>query len=324
LLLSIDVLQKSMEKKFDLIDKKTVAAAKQFLRDEAYLLQCVQEVDRERVFEKLGFPSLFAYVTLRLKLSESTAYAVITVARKAAKVPALQKAVSSGVLNVSQAKRIASVIEPSNASLWIDKAATTKQKELEREVASRLPAPPLQERMRPVGGQMTEIKLVIPERLRKEIERLQEVRGCSIIEAIAFAVRESLERHDPIRKAARNLGKTTKNIALAVNATEQSLRRDQRKPRAQTEHAVVLRDEAQCAHRYPDGTRCGNRRWLHLHHKIPFSSGGPSTVDNLTTMCSAHHRIIHAASNATRYSRFASTTVATRAACRHPNFHIVM
>jgi hypothetical protein len=53
-----------MEQKYKDIDDKAVTVAKRFLREEAELVTCIQDVDKERVFEMLGFPSLFVYVRL--------------------------------------------------------------------------------------------------------------------------------------------------------------------------------------------------------------------------------------------------------------------
>ncbi len=63
---------------------------------------------------------------------------------------------------------------------------------------------------------------------------------------------------------------------------------------AATEHAVVLRDGARCTAISPGGGRCGNKRWLHLHHIQPVSLGGRNTLENITTLCSSHHQMQHA------------------------------
>jgi len=46
---------------------------------------------------------------------------------------------------------------------------------------------------------------------------------------------------------------------------------------------VTLRDESRCTALLPTGKRCDSRRYLHLHHQIPQSRGGPHTITNLTT-----------------------------------------
>ncbi len=50
---------------------------------------------------------------------------------------------------------------------------------------------------------------------------------------------------------------------------------------------VLTRDE-HC--RFPG---CHRSRWLHIHHRIPWSEGGPTNLDNLVALCGFHHRLLH-------------------------------
>src|ERR1700758_562522 len=100
------------------IDAKAMERAKRFRVCEAEILESVLEVDGVRVWETMGYASLWDYCTKRLALSESYTSAFICIARKSKTVPALKEAVTSGTLSASQAKRIVSVIEPENASEW--------------------------------------------------------------------------------------------------------------------------------------------------------------------------------------------------------------
>jgi len=38
---------------------------------------------------------------------------------------------------------------------------------------------------------------------------------------------------------------------------------------------------------------CRRTRWLHGHHIVPWSQGGPTNLDNLVSLCGFHHRLIH-------------------------------
>jgi hypothetical protein len=58
-------------------------------------------------------------------------------------------------------------------------------------------------------------------------------------------------------------------------------------------HEVNRRDGGQCTYVSPDGRRCECNRFLHFHHVKPVAYGGKNTVENLTTLCAAHHRLIH-------------------------------
>lgn len=58
-------------------------------------------------------------------------------------------------------------------------------------------------------------------------------------------------------------------------------------------HRVHLRDQGQCQHHYPSGGRCKSTRWLHKHHVIPASHGGKHSVENIISLCPAHHELAH-------------------------------
>ncbi len=62
---------------------------------------------------------------------------------------------------------------------------------------------------------------------------------------------------------------------------------------AATLHAVRLRDRNSCRAILPDGTICGSKRWLEIHHRRPVSEGGTNELSNLITYCRAHHSIQH-------------------------------
>lgn len=38
---------------------------------------------------------------------------------------------------------------------------------------------------------------------------------------------------------------------------------------------------------------CERTRWLHIHHRVPWSQGGPTNLDNLIALCGFHHRMLH-------------------------------
>lgn len=70
--------------------------------------------------------------------------------------------------------------------------------------------------------------------------------------------------------------------------------KNSRKPLpAHIEHAIQLRDQGRCQYRKLDGGICGETRFIHLHHILPLSQGGPDTVENLVTLCSLHHSEVH-------------------------------
>ena len=55
------------------LHQRAILCAKRFHEAESELLTVLQRVDAQKTFRHLGFPSLFAYATHALKLSEGTA-----------------------------------------------------------------------------------------------------------------------------------------------------------------------------------------------------------------------------------------------------------
>jgi hypothetical protein len=56
---------------------------------------------------------------------------------------------------------------------------------------------------------------------------------------------------------------------------------------AEVERAVRARDGEQCAFVSKDGRRCGERRFLELHHRQPWIAGGGGTTGNISLRCRA-------------------------------------
>lgn len=52
--------------------------------------------------------------------------------------------------------------------------------------------------------------------------------------------------------------------------------------------AVRHRDGSMCV-----VAGCERKSWLHAHHVVHWADGGPTNLDNLVTLCSAHHRKMH-------------------------------
>jgi len=52
---------------------------------------------------------------------------------------------------------------------------------------------------------------------------------------------------------------------------------------------ALIRAEHQCQHINQDGTRCTSTYQLQFDHKIPFSKGGSSTLDNIQVLCRVHN-----------------------------------
>jgi hypothetical protein len=68
--------------------------------------------------------------------------------------------------------------------------------------------------------------------------------------------------------------------SLDVGRTQRTVNRRQRR-------AVMFRHKG-CA--FPG---CGMRRFVDVHHVVPWECNGPTDMDNLVSLCPYHHRLFH-------------------------------
>ncbi len=274
-----------------------VEKAAKYLVAEAELLGAIIDVDRARLFEKFSEPYLTPYCVKYLGLSEDVAAQFVRVARKSQQVPELERAVAQG-LQISKAKTIASVIDAQNTSEWILKAQTLSKEKLEREVAAAKPSAPRPEKARPTGANRVRIELEVTSEEAELIKRARELmsqknrRPVQMGETVVQALKEWVDRVDPVRRAERAVSRQQKTRVKPVGQRSW----DRSAIPAAIRHQVHRRDRGACCQSMPDGSRCGLRQWTEIHHLQPRAHGGADTIENLITLCSAHHRQWHARS----------------------------
>jgi hypothetical protein len=284
----------------DLLHEKALILVKNYKRSEKELLDVLCEIDRAKGYLKFGVSSLYQYCVRHLGLSESETYRFIQVTRKAEEVPQLKSALSQGLLTVSQASRIASVVKKDNASLWIEKTLSLTQREIEREVSKVHPKVIPHETLRALSENRTELRLSVSVEFEKKLRRAQEVlRKSNLEETLEVALDLIIKAKDPVAKAQRFQEKVEKKNATVSEREAKVLppsrkvakevARQVRQPLpASLVHQVSLRDRGQCTFR-----GCKETHWVEIHHIKLLSHGGSNSLSNLTTLCSAHHKYLH-------------------------------
>ena len=296
-----------------------------FGRMEIEFIKILQEVEKTKLYRAFGCASVFQYAVDVITFSESVAYTYILVARKAREFPALIES----SLSVSKASRIVSALNKENSAQLIQFALTHTTNEINREVARRNPKAG-QESVKYLSEEYFEIKIQaskdFPEKL-KRIEAIQAQRGkkAGPGAALEAACDEYIRRYDPVQKTARAIRRkekawSTKSYLAAnlesgefhrvgsetgpgagakaydVNPAELCLNKvgNKRMPlTAEQKHEVFARDGGKCTQVNAKGERCGSDRWVHIHHIVEVSRGGNNNSENLTTLCSFHHDLVH-------------------------------
>jgi hypothetical protein len=398
------------------IHQRAIQASQQFLNAESTLIEILQQVDQHRVFIEYGHSSLFHYVTNELKISESVAYNLITVSRKAREVPALQAAIQKQQITLSNARKITPILNQSNQEVWIQKAQTLSLRQLEKEIARENPKLATPEKVTYATAERVQITFGLSEKDMIQLRRVQDLlcktrqNHVSLEDTLVAMTEDFLSRKDPIKKAKRiiakkglhsdlttiiggeisasvdttpiataNLPSVTRNLpsatsslpsatsslpsatsslpsatanltsfttslttaaaiassvfeAASINPTKavntpvarqegseisnsrlfihsttkirefnniSDQNSTNKKPYARTPipaqvaHQVWLRDQGRCTHHNQDGFRCKNTRYIEMHHIKPVASGGDNSLNNLTTLCTSHHRHLH-------------------------------
>ena len=280
------------------LHERAMKAAQNYLLCEKELLSLLIEMDEKKMFYQLGFSGMFNYCLTALKFSESQSGYFSQVAKKAKVVPELKKAIVEGGLSLSKARRITSVINSENHSLWIEKAKQLSQKELEREVCEVNPRS-IRDKVKPLSQNRHEIRASLSDNVAKKLERARDLLSRKVGKVVALEevfdaiLNTYLEKNDPIQKAQRTfLRKETLRQKASIHPTVG------RQPiPAPIRHAVNIRDENRCTEIDALGNRCPNTKFIHFHHTKPISEGGINTVSNLRILCSAHHAMIHSPKN---------------------------
>ncbi len=268
------------------IHQEAKSNAIHFRKSHSKLLETLIRVDRHKIYKQFDYPNLHEYCTRWLGLTGAEAYSFGGVAQKAQEIPEMKTMIDEGKIHISNARRVVSVITPENKSLWLEKAATLSQHELRRAVVTERPELEQKARIKPITGTRSRLEVGISVGLEAKLKRVSDLlsqkkqRDVSLEEALEFMTDAFLEKHDPVRKAERNLCPDTKAAVVRLG----------RFVAAQVKHEVNARDKGECQFRYPDGRKCAQSRWVERHHLKEVADGGMGITSNLLTLCSAHHR----------------------------------
>jgi hypothetical protein len=288
------------------IHERALRRAKAYLKSEADLIESILEVEDHRTYLEFNCRSLHVYVSTVMGLGDAVASNFITVARKAREVPALQEVIASGKLQVQKARKITSVLNEENKEFWLQLAIEKPQRIVEKEVARVNPQAAKPERIKYISEKRLNVNLNVSEETHELLRRTQDLESqrrkapASLEQTLEAALKAYLEKNDPLEKAKRQAARIEKEKQTVGQIEKQTtlaathvLRHIRKSIPANVQHQVNLRDNSQCTFLETNGTRCTERRWLHSHHHKPVSQGGPTAPENLTTLCSGHHRLLH-------------------------------
>src|SRR5688572_24444680 len=109
----------------------------------AQLIASLAELDARRLNLAEGFPSLFAYCTQALHLSEHAAYNRIEAARAARQWPVILQMIADGAVTLTAVRLLAGSLTDDNHRQLLDEATHKSKRQVEQMVAALRPQPPV-------------------------------------------------------------------------------------------------------------------------------------------------------------------------------------
>ena len=293
-------------------DTLAKSLAKEYLKTESKLLELLIQMKQEKVFIELNDTGIFDYCERALNLSRAQSYYFKSVAEKSEEVPELKVSILQGTLTLSQARRIVPVITPHNQELWIKRAQTLTQKELERKVTEVNPQAQPKDRIKPIAPKLSELKVGISLETEAHLKRLQEIysqkkmRFVPLSEVLELIAKRAIEKESPEKKLERAQKRKSPMSSQSKKLTPVSLRKQNlqsQSPKTRVpipqkiRNQLLINAQHQCTYQSPDGRRCEEKLWLELHHLKPISQGGGNEIENLKFLCFSHHKYLHRQQN---------------------------
>src|SRR5207247_2208849 len=110
-------------------------------RVEADIVAHIAEVDERRLYAREAFPSMFAYCTDVLHLSEAEAYLRISAARASREHPMLLTMLADGRLHLTAIAKLAPHLTRENRDGLLERATHRSKRQIEEQIAEIAPRP---------------------------------------------------------------------------------------------------------------------------------------------------------------------------------------
>ena len=312
-----------MPERAHVVHTELVALCQQLKVAERRAAELLVEVDADRLYRDLGHASLADYAVAELDLHARKAEELLRIGRKLAELPRLDQAFAEGQVAWTKVREVTRVATPDTDAAWTELAATSPSRVVERAVrdARNAAADPH------VGAALTRVVVQCTASEAETLRALlQWMRGRAALSGeddeavrdgalLAMAAQRLMhdappaeaptsERHRIVLAHCPDCRQTTTLHGAPADDTTVLEARcsgdvvDLRPGPKQgyltstippaTRRAVLLRDLLQC--RVPGCTNC---IWIDLHHVRPRHWGGGHEPENLLTLCSVHHDLVH-------------------------------
>lgn len=301
---NLELLQSKSPEVFKL-HLEGIACAHQWSQCEADMVQILSELYKSQIHLLLNCDSLRSYALIFWNLPENAASDLVTVAKKASALPRMIELLNQRKTTISKQRKICPVITSENQEEWLHLVCECTSRVIEKTVAGAQNKELATESARYTSSEQIELKMGLPENVFHDLEQLKNLlttknkKPVSLQDVVSYLAKLGLEKLDPVRKAQRAQRRkskmnNTKQKIFVPGRTMRKINKQRRSPlSAALKHQLSLRDQHQCTATLPNGQRCTSKRFLEFHHQVHVAQGGDNTLENLVTLCHAHHKAQH-------------------------------
>ena len=297
----------------DLSDDQLLVAMEKIAQGERALLtqalHHLREVERRRLFSKLGFKSLFDYAVKKLLYSEDQAYRRISAMRLLQEIPELEQKLNQGLMSLSNVglaqryfreERKTRVIPLSEKTAVLTKLENLSTRQAEKVVAtiSSSPLTSQVDKIRTLTEELSEIKFTADQALLDKIEKLKgllahQMPQATLLELFHKLCDLGLQTWSPIKQTLPLPKETRVAIKQACKHQEQNCvhqnpaftpmsstvaPQKQRGMKISLRKQVWLKHQSRCCN-------CNSTYALQIDHIIPKAKGGETRLENLRLLC---------------------------------------
>jgi hypothetical protein len=293
-------------------------------RNVAFLVAHIAVVDARGLFA-VRHASLFKYCCDELRLSEGSAGNLIETARAARRYPLVLSLLQDGSINPTTVRVLSTSLTPENHVDALREAIGKTKMEVKAIAARLRPAPdvptslrkipalpliasdgpllrptgeaptptltppaalvpaPSRPAMVPLAPARYSYKLTIDDETKTLLQQARELASHAVAPGDDLAILKRALGMFVEQQLKRRFGQTSR--PKPAKPADPAARHVP----AHIARLVYERDGGSCAYVGPEGRRCGEKRFIQIHHVKAWMAGGDTTVSNLALRCRSHN-----------------------------------
>lgn len=265
---------------------KTLAQKERELLHE--ILMTIKEIELNRGFLKLGFSSLFDYLTKHIGYSEGAAQRRIDAARLVREIPELSKKIQSGEVNLSQISILQKAVRQvqkfhcqkvttQEKTELLNKMITKNHSETQKAVAEYFDLPVIDGiKQTRQSNNSVRLELTLSQEQFEKLQQAKDLLSHVVPSGDLAQVIEYLSN----KVIQQKTGSTTATVAVKTIST--SVRRH------------LFQKQACCQYQDPQTKQKCQSKWqLQVDHIQPKWAGGSNELENLRLLCGKHNRELY-------------------------------